>query len=220
MGLRYPRCRFDSYREHKKMKKILLIHGVFRNPKFLIPLAERLRKDGYIVETFSYPFMPKSFHLFENFIKKVEEFRPDTIIGHSTGGNIAVRQINQIQDYVKRIICIGSPLASSSVSKKMAKSVLSPFLSKAARDMLHTPIVIPGNNKIPVGVLVGTDNRDGKNNLFKGYEGGGDGTVSIEETKIENTSDRHEIYASHVELPFNDEAFEKIINFIERESFN
>ena len=200
------------------MKRILLIHGIFMNPLFLSYIGKNLKKNGYQVEFFSYPLFPKDKHIKYNFLKKINDYKPNVIVGHSLGGNITIHQINDISDCVEKIICLGSPLAGSSIAQEISDSFLSFIISKSIKEMLDTRVSKIESN-LPVGMIAGTDNRIGMRLIFKAFTGDSDGTVALDETKVLNLKDRKELRVGHTSMLFSKDVVNEILYFIENDKF-
>jgi pimeloyl-ACP methyl ester carboxylesterase len=178
------------------MANILLIHGVLM-PRFVMwPLAIRLRKYGHTVTFYNYPFRPKEKDLAESLIQHVEQQKPDVIVGHSLGGVIAVKNAQKIEQYVKTVICLGSPLGGSSMARRISESPLRRIVSQAARITLINGVAVP-ETSIHVVSLAGSNSRFGVRLLFPIFNGTNDGTVALHETKIKNLSDWREVGVGH-----------------------
>lgn len=200
------------------MKKVLLVHGIFMNPLFLSFIARNLKKKGYHVDFYKYPLLPKEKHIKDFYINKVEEYKPNVIIGHSLGGNITIHQMDKIEHSVDKIICLGSPLKGSSIAKEVSDTFLSFVITQPVKEMLNTRIDSV-DGAIPVGMIAGTNDRLGMRLIFKALKGESDGTVEVEETKVDNLTDRKELYVGHTSMLFSKDVSEQIVHFIENNSF-
>jgi pimeloyl-ACP methyl ester carboxylesterase len=196
------------------MKKILLVHGIFMRPLVMRSLANRLQKEGYEVEFFSYPFYPQKKHLTDNFLKKVSEYKPEVVIGHSMGGNITAHQLSDISEHVKTVVCLGSPLAGSAIAKKISNGWLSFIIPESAKEMLMRPVVIPTTSP-SLAVISGTKNTVGFRFLFPVLSGANDGTVATIETNVPNLMHRTEMHVGHTAMLWSPLVVKEIIHFIE-----
>lgn len=200
------------------MKKVLLVHGTFMNPLMLIPLSRRLEKEGFLVDTFKYPLFPSNKQLTEKFIEDVYLWEPEIIIGHSLGGNIAVKQIAELDKSVKCIICLGSPLKGSVIAKMFRSKPYLPVFSKAALSMLSDEIALP-TTSVRTGVIAGSNNKIGFRFIFPVVTGQNDGTVMVKETHVQGLADHVVMPVGHTALIFSKSVVGQILHFIQNGIF-
>lgn len=201
--------------------KILLIHGLFMRPLVMQVLASRLRVFGHEVLVFGYGFLPSQDRLHAQFVECVNSYAPDAIIGHSMGGLIAL-DADSHQHFtcsVSKILCLGSPIAGSSVARKVKSSPFRFLLSNAARKILSKGARNFAHGGTIVGVIAGTDERIGFNTLVRAYQGPGDGTVRLEETVGLVVDRRAEVQVGHTAMLFSQEVFFLILRFLSRGTF-
>lgn len=188
-------------------------------PRVMSTLARRLQNEGYEVEIFGYPLYPMKKHLTDHFIQKVYEYKPEVVIGHSLGGNITAHQLSEINEHVKLVLCLGSPLAGSAIAKKIKDSWLSFVIPKFASEMLTQPVVIPAQSPT-LAVIAGTKDTTGFRLLFPVLVGSNDGTVATAETIIPSLMHRIEIHTGHTFMVWSPEVANEIIHFIENGFFS
>jgi pimeloyl-ACP methyl ester carboxylesterase len=138
------------------------------------------------------------------------EMRADTLhlVGHSLGG-LVILKLFENGDGVSlppgRIVLLGSPLRGSSTAHKVARL---PFGKKILGRGVHEELlgnasrrwnaqrelgVIAGNLSIGLGRLVGTHGVPS------------DGTILVDETRLDGVSQHLVLRASHTGLPFSSE---------------
>ena len=195
-----------------------LVHGIFMRPFVMRLLAKRLQKEGYEVEIFSYPFYPKKKHLTDDFLQKVSEYKPEVVVGHSLGGNIIAHQLSEINERVKSVICLGSPLAGSAIAKKIKEGCLSFIIPKFASEILIQPVMLPAFSPT-VAIIAGTKNTVGFRLVFPVLTGSNDGTVAAAETKRPNLMHRIEMPVGHTSMLWSPHVVKEIIHFIENGYF-
>lgn len=199
------------------MKKVLLVPGIFMISLFFDKIKAELEKLGYEIEIFIYPFFPNKQNLIDDFIEKVYAFKPEIIIGHSLGGNIVAKQIQNLHESVTTVICLGSPLKGSSLAKNMSTNFFSGLIAEAIYSMLLNEIVIPESN-VNVGVIAGKNNYFGFDLLFQMHTEDNDGTISIEETKVKGV--KHLVMpVGHTEFLFSENVIKQIDYFIQNKDF-
>src|SRR5690606_11631978 len=95
--------------------RVLLVHGLWNQPWWLLPLAWRLRRLGFQVERFGYPSIvggPEP--AIEALVARLRGGLPCHLVGHSLGGLVAVEALRRSPDLpVRRVVCLGSPLCGS-----------------------------------------------------------------------------------------------------------
>lgn len=114
MGLRYPRCRFDSCREH--MKKLLFIQGIHNKENFTKSFREYLTSKNYKVIHFPEFYFVHQTDKQKELINKIENYLdtlPDNekivIVGHSFGGVLSYSLGEKYYNKISKIITVGSP---------------------------------------------------------------------------------------------------------------
>ncbi|MEN9337942.1 MAG: hypothetical protein RIQ41_256 [Candidatus Parcubacteria bacterium] len=202
--------------------KVLLIHGLFMRPFVMWRLASRLRAVGHEVLVFGYGLFPKQDELHADFVLCVNEYQPDAIIGHSMGGLIALDADSHVHfdSPPKKILCLGSPVAGSSVARKVRESSLCFLLSKATKRLLCQGVRRFAHPGTTVGMIAGTDGRIGFNTLMRAYRGPGDGTVELQETIGLVVDERSEVPVGHTALLFSAKVFDLIEAFLRRGMFD
>lgn len=201
------------------MKKILLVHGIFMRPPVLWLLAKRLRKEGYEVEIFGYPFFPDEEDIKDAFIKKITISKPHVVIGHSLGGNIAMHQLSEITMHVEKVICLGSPVAGSAIAKKISEGVFSKLISPTAHKMLTSTVTLEDSSQ-NIGIIAGVKNTFGFRFLFPVLFGESDGTVALSETKIPNLLHHSQMNVGHTSMLLSRDVVNQITHFIEKGYFD
>lgn len=183
-------------------------------PLVMRSLAKRLRKEGYEVEIFSYPFYPSKKHLTDDFIQKVSEYKPEVVVGHSLGGNVTAHQLFEIGEHVKSVVCLGSPLAGSAIAKKIKDGLLSFIIPNCASEMLTRPVTIPAHAP-SLAIIAGTKDTTGFRLLFPVLTGSNDGTVATTETQIPSLIHRIEMHVGHTPMLWSPQVADEVIYFIE-----
>ncbi len=98
---------------------VLLVHGIWNSPLWLLPLARRLRQGGYRPALFGYAsVLGGPARAVPQLIARLRATGAQALVCHSLGGLIAAQALRSAPDLpVRRVVCLGSPLAGSSVAR-------------------------------------------------------------------------------------------------------
>ncbi len=208
---------------------VVLLHGFGRSSSSLKKINNKLEEHGYRTVNINYP--SRNYHIFqlaEQFVlprieKEIETCSKVHFVGYSMGG-IITRYIlaNHRPKNLGRVILLASPNQGTEVVNSLGKylwfqtifgpgvldvSVNSPFLKS-----------LPSTVDYETGVISGNFSVNPISSLFL-IPGDDDGTVSVENTKINGMKDHITIRSSHFMLLYNDEVAEEIEYFIRNGSF-
>ncbi|CZF82526.1 MULTISPECIES: PGAP1-like alpha/beta domain-containing protein [Grimontia] len=196
--------------------KIILLHGLYMHGVAMIPLEKRLTNAGHAVLNISYstvmPNLKALFGEMDAFIDGEEA----VIVGHSMGGVITrvyLENESEMSKHVKTVITLGTPHKGSKVAAFFKGIGISDFMfQESSRFLLpdyeptwpegSTLYSIAGDMRIgPAAVLLRSKESDG--------------TVLIDETKIEGMAS-HEIFpVTHTALIFAKRVADRIIEILE-----
>ena len=191
---------------------IILIHGLYQNTLIMRVLGHRLKKLGYRVHYFKYPTLITTFEenisSFSLFLKKFHS--PFAIIGHSLGSLIILKALEKWEpEQLKRVIAIAPPFHGSRIVQYLAAHNASFLLGKSQKALM------PNFNRywkfsIPLGIIAGTSNQGLTALLLESITGTidknaliGDGTVYLDETKLQGYTDFITLNRSHSMILFD-----------------
>jgi pimeloyl-ACP methyl ester carboxylesterase len=191
-------------------KRVLLLHGLWMPALAMRRLASRLRAAGFAPTTFAYASVtggPE--HAIPRLCARIGT-EPAHIVGHSLGGVIALQALCEMPTLpVARVVCLGSPLRGSGAAVHLP---LARWLLGRSAALLCQGLpcwqgraevgVIAGRLPLGVGALLGH------------LQGPHDGTVAVEETRIEGLADHVVVPASHSGLLFSGEAAAQTVAFL------
>src|SRR5690606_24035584 len=123
----------------------------------------------------------------------------DAIVGHSLGGLIALEALRGAPDaQVARVVCLGSPLRGSLTARNLAaRPWTRPLLGRSA-GLLQGGLE-RWDGAAEVGLVAG-DVARGMGRLFARFDGGSDGTVGLDETRLPGLADHCIVHSSHTGL--------------------
>lgn len=188
---------------------VILVHGIWFHGVSMLAVKLRLEKEhGFDARLFNYPSVRGS--LDENagrlndFIRG-EGLEAAHLIGHSLGGVIALRMYALHDDAVPgRVVALGSPLTGSRAAKILdmqdwGKPILGQSLPAG---VVHEPANEWASDvcrQRDVGVIAGTVPY-GIGRLVTSFDGDNDGTVAVDETRIEGAKDHICMPVSHTSM--------------------
>lgn len=201
------------------MERVLLLHGIWNAKAWLAPLARRLRADGFDVEVFGYPSVFGGPDVaVPRLIERLRGSGPVAVLGHSLGGLIALEALRREPALpVTRVVCLGSPLRGSDAARGLAgRAWTSPALGRSA-GLLQRGFE-RWEGPPPVGMVAGNVPH-GLGRHFARFEGGSDGTVSLEETRLPGLTDHCVVPSSHSGLVFSAAAATQAAHFLREGRF-
>ncbi len=209
---------------------VVLLHGLCRSGRSMIPMGQALTQAGYKVVNMDYPSRSAA----------IEKLSDDAIgsavsdcqragatkihfVTHSLGG-ILVRSYlaRHTIPNLGRVVMLGPPNQGSEVVDKLGSFWLFKKLNGPAGNELGTD-----QNSIPnklgpvnfcVGVIAGDRSINWINSLM--ISGSDDGKVSVERTKLDGMTDHIVIHATHPFLMCNRTAIRQTIHFLGTGSFD
>ncbi len=210
-------------------KKVILVHGYFRNHKDMLDLKKNLEKVGYEVISVNLPLTFKTIEgASDIFNKKMREIIANlkgdekiSLIGHSTGGLI-IRLFLSNTDNINKIhrcVLIATPNSGSQLAD-IASKVSSIFVSvfKTLKSLKQENVANLNliNEDIDIGIIAGN-----KNNLILGklLKKESDGRVEIDSARYEEAKDFVIMPYNHKEIHHKFEIAQLAAFFLENGRF-
>ena len=199
--------------------KVLLVHGLLNAGWWLRPMAARLEGEGFKTELFGYPSVlggPE--RAVPRLAERLQAGDFEAMVGHSLGGLIALEALRlQSGAGIRRVVCLGSPLRGSSTARSIAGRAWSrPLLGRSA-ELLASGLG-GWDGPADVGVVAGDVPR-GLGRLFSRFEGASDGTVGVEETRLDGLCDHCVVHCSHTGLVLSPLALRQTAHFLRHGRF-
>lgn len=205
---------------------VFLLHGLYMNPLVMSRFSRLLRAQGYIVENIDYNSINiDTKFLFNKINKLIKKNNPDKthFIGHSLGG-LLVRQYlyDNSCDKIGRVITIGTPHQTASIAKRIEELNIGFILGNSKRHGLIRPL---DDKKWEftqeLGTISGTKSLGARSILFpKEKDIITDGTITLEESRIEGSKDRIEFNTNHTGLIYSRPVINASIRFLKNGYFN
>ena len=199
--------------------KVLLVHGLLNAGWWLRPMAARLQGEGFKTELFGYPSVlggPE--RAVPRLAERLQAGDLEAMVGHSLGGLVALEALRlQPGAGIRRVVCLGSPLRGSSTARSIAGRAWSrPLLGRSA-ELLASGLG-GWDGPADVGVVAG-DVARGLGRLFSRFEGASDGTVGVEETRLDGLCDHCVVHCSHTGLVLSPLAVRQTAHFLRHGRF-
>ncbi|WP_434360426.1 cob(I)alamin adenolsyltransferase [Parasalinivibrio latis] len=199
--------------------KVVVLHGLYMHGIVMLPLCNRIEEAGHEVLNLSYhttkPDIPELFSKIDTFIGDA----PCCLIGHSMGGVISRAYLDAgspQSDNVRAVITLGTPHQGSSLAGFIRSLDLDEFMFRDSKRFLLPDDVHEWRYKAKLHSIAG-DLPIGPATLFL-PRADSDGTVLLEETKIEGM-ESHEVYPfAHTALIYSRRVTERILALLDHYS--
>ncbi|HSR64417.1 MAG TPA: alpha/beta hydrolase [Xanthomonadaceae bacterium] len=199
-------------------RRVVLLHGLWMPGAVMHWLALRLQDAGFATETYSYHGIADGPELAAPGLVEFIGDADADIVAHSLGGLVALQALCDAPALpVRRVVCLGSPLAGSgAVSGILRWPPAASLFGRSAELLQHGFPCWEG--RAEVGVIAGCVPH-GLGALFGHFHGPHDGTVAVEETRLRGLADHVVIDASHSGLLLSEEAAAQTIAFLREGRF-
>lgn len=215
---------------------IILVHGLWMSGFELAPLRHRLESEHwYKALPFSYPTVSG---LMVDHIKALRELAQAQgaerlhFVGHSLGGLVVLRLLEATNDLPPgRAVLLGSPLRGSLAAQGIARWPIGrAILGHAIRDEVLTAGFDPNaparesvaarvwDGRRDVGIIAGSGGI-GLGRLFAHFAGENDGTVQVEETRLEGAKDHIVLPVTHTGMLFSGDVTAQVVAFLRNGHF-
>lgn len=202
--------------------KIIILHGLYMHGMVMRPLSRKLRTLGYRTKVLTYNSVAINQHrLFSLIDNALSPTMPNVLVGHSLGGLVIKQYLQSRQSChskISHVIAIGSPLRGASIVTRLQELGMGTLLGNAPHFGLsehHDQWRLPQK----LGSIAGTLPIGARALLFIDKGLPSDGTVTVEETKIEGMADHIETPKSHTSLIYSTFVPDQIDHFIKHDSF-
>jgi pimeloyl-ACP methyl ester carboxylesterase len=195
---------------------VILLHGIWMRGFVLTGLARQLRTSGYVVQTFEYASVLHGVAAAAPRLRaRMRATRADRVhlVGHSLGGVVAVEAARDDAGLPPgHVVCLGSPLNGSDAARHLGRIPGGALLTGASHATLCAGVA-PWTGTRPVGVVAGRVPW-GLGLVVGGLAGAHDGTVTVDETRLDGIADHCVVAATHTGLLFSDEALRQTLRFL------
>ncbi|WP_028025425.1 alpha/beta fold hydrolase [Enterovibrio calviensis] len=195
--------------------KIILLHGLYMHSVVMLPLEKRLQRAGHEVLNLGYktiaPDLKEMFDAIDDFIDGDDA----AIVAHSMGGVMTrtyLEHNSAMSHHVKTVVTLGTPHTGSQVAEFFRKLGVGDVMFDQATQYLMPDELPRWSSSAELYSLAGDLSIGPATILLHGQPS--DGTVLLEETKIEGMTS-HEIFPlTHTALIFADSVSDRVIEIL------
>ncbi len=203
-------------------QSIVLVHGLWMNGLEMWLLRHRLQKLGYRVYQFRYRTVGRDLsenaERLNNYLGKYVVGETVHLVAHSLGGLVVRRLLSDFPvQRPGRVVTLGTPHQGSYVAHRASRNSLLRRLLGSSLSALRGELS-PWEGERELGSLAGTLSM-GVGWIFRGLARPNDGTVSLEETRLEGASDHYALHLSHFSLLLSSATATQVVYFLQHGRF-
>ncbi|MGY0615345.1 triacylglycerol lipase [Vibrio sp. FJH11] len=197
--------------------KIIILHGLYMHGLVMQPLSKKLRKLGYETKVLSYNTVSiNEEELFDAIDHALNPLTANILVGHSLGGLMIKRYLGNRKpstSLVSHVVAIGSPLKGASIVSRIQNLGLGAILGNSPSHGLNKHEDV-WDFPQKLGSIAGTVPIGARPLLIRDGNTLSDGTVTVEETRLEGMQDHIEAKQTHTSLIYNTFVPAQIDHFI------
>ncbi|WP_085576824.1 cobinamide adenolsyltransferase, partial [Vibrio parahaemolyticus] len=186
--------------------KIIILHGLYMHGLVMQPLSQKLRKLGYETQVLSYNTVAiDESSLFDSIDHSLNPLTANVLVGHSLGGLMIKRYLanrKPTTSLISHVVAIGSPLKGASIVGRIQDLGLGAILGNSPHHGLNKhddAWAFPQK----LGSIAGTVPIGARPLLIRNDNTMSDGTVTVEETRLDGMQDHIEVKQTHTSLIYN-----------------
>jgi pimeloyl-ACP methyl ester carboxylesterase len=187
-------------------------------------LRRRLARQGFVPYSFRYRTvragLTANADAMAEFIRNIAE-RPVHIVGYSLGGVVALEMMRRHgMSSVGRVVCVGSPLNGSATGRMLAGKLRGKrIVGKTILELNARGGLGPWQpSSVEVGVIAGSLPA-GLGRAIGALGRASDGTVAIDETRLQGAADHVVRPLNHTSLLFSKTVVDDIVHFLRHGRF-
>ena len=206
------------------IEAVVLVHGLFMRGAIMLPLALQLEMTGFETHLFSYPTRAKppaeNAGALRRFIGNIVAWRVH-VVAHSLGGLVLRHAAAQgLPQRFGRAVTLGTPHRSSATAKLLARFPAGrQLLNRSLDHGLLGDDLPPWPGALQLGSVAGML-PVGLGRLLPGLPQPNDGTVAVEETRLEGMSDHIVMPVSHTGLLIRPVVATQVAHFLRHGHFD
>ena len=201
---------------------MLFVHGLWMNGLETWWLRHRVEAQGFGAHAISYPTMHATAEqVAEQLALAIAALEPPVhLVGHSLGGLMLLKLFELKPDQPPgRVVLLGSPVAGSHAARSVASWAIGPGL---IGQLALKEIVQRGSRRWDqprdLGVIAGSTSA-GLGRVVSNLPEPNDGTVAVEETRIEGMTDHLVLPVTHTGMLASAPVAEHVVRFLDTGRF-
>lgn len=221
-------CSTRYVKQESADELVVLIHGIKDKPYIMWKLQKGLQNSGYSVISLHYPSVAADMDsivqvIHSKLTPRLREYNKIHFVTHSLGGIVIRAYLKKHeQPNFGRMVMIAPPNKGAIMAERLEDFFLYKWLygktgQKLGKDSTDYWQEIPPPS-INFGIIAGGLKNDGGFNPL--IPGDDDGTVGVEETRIQGAQDFIIISGLHTSLLWQDKTLEQVLYFLNNNEFN
>ncbi len=204
------------------METVVLVHGLWMNGTEAALLRRRIGDAGFSPRQFSYRSVTESFadnaERLKRFVDELPAGRVH-LVGHSLGGLLMLKMLASHADQREgRLVCMGSPLSGSRAADALVRLPGGHLLLGHSIQALIDQQPWRWSGPRQLGLIAGATAM-GLGRLFTDLPEPNDGTVAVDETRLEGATDHIVLDVSHTFMLFSPLVAAQIVHFLRQGRF-
>jgi pimeloyl-ACP methyl ester carboxylesterase len=199
------------------METVVLVHGLWMNGTESALLRRRISEAGFSPRQFSYRSVTETFDDNAQRLKQfVDELPPGKVhlVGHSLGGLLMLKMLASHADHRQgRLVCMGSPLSGSRAANTLVNLPGGSFVLGHSVQALIEEQPWRWSGPRELGLIAGASAM-GLGRLLADLPEPNDGTVAVDETRLDGAADHVVLSVSHTLMLFSEEVAAQIVHFL------
>ena len=198
-------------------QNVLFVHGLWMNGIETWWLRHRVAAHGFATHAASYPTMHASAEqVAQQLAGQIADLAPPVhLVGHSLGGLMLLKLFELLPEQPPgRVVLLGSPVAGSHAARSVAGWAIGPSL---LGNIAVEEIVRRGSRNwtLPreLGVIAGSTSA-GLGRLVSDLPEPNDGTVAVEETRVEGMTEHIVLPVTHTGMLVSASVAEHVVRFL------
>lgn len=204
------------------MEVVVLVHGLWMNGTESLLLRRRVAEAGFSPRQFSYRSVSEGFDANAERLKQFLDEVPGErvhLVGHSLGGLLLVQMLARHADHREgRVVCLASPLTGSRAASSLLNLPGGRALLGGSAEGLFDPRPRRWSGRRELGIVAGATSV-GLGRLFTALPEPNDGTIAVDETRLEGAADHIVLNVSHTFMLFSPAVAAQVVHFLRHGQF-
>ena len=202
---------------------VVVLHGLWMSDYGTWLLRHRLASRGFVPWSFSYASMHGRLdEILANLSATIASLpAPVHLVGHSLGGLVILKLFERFPDQPEgRVVLLGTPACGSCAASAVARWPIGPsLLGPIAVEQLVNAPPRRWDSGRALGVVAGTLSA-GMGRVFADVPEPNDGTVAVEETRLEGATDHLALHVSHTGMVLSSDVADQVAHFLQHGCFD